>query len=121
VGTHGEPRLTRTRPTVLSRARMRWLTALGVTCNRRAAASKEPWSAMATSAASWAGGSSTDQVKHCFTMYKIIRWTSSTWLSSVGIVLHALLAGMLTGLTLIIVIGAQNAFVLRQGIRRAHV
>lgn len=30
------------------------------------------------------------------------------------------LAGMLTGLTLIIAIGAQNAFVLRQGIRREH-
>ncbi len=34
---------------------------------------------------------------------------------------HALLAGLLTGLSLIVVIGAQNAFVLRQGIRRAHV
>ena len=30
-------------------------------------------------------------------------------------------AGLLTGLTLIIAIGAQNAFVLRQGIRREHV
>ncbi len=30
------------------------------------------------------------------------------------------LAGMLTGLTLIVAIGAQNAFVLRQGIRREH-
>lgn len=29
--------------------------------------------------------------------------------------------GMLTGLSLIVVIGAQNALVLRQGIRRAHV
>ena len=29
-------------------------------------------------------------------------------------------AGLLTGLTLIIAIGAQNAFVLRQGIRREH-
>ncbi|WP_313404895.1 LysE/ArgO family amino acid transporter [Aeromicrobium sp.] len=36
-------------------------------------------------------------------------------------VLHAIVAGALTGLSLIIVIGAQNAFVLRQGIRRAHV
>ena len=30
-------------------------------------------------------------------------------------------AGLLTGLTLIVAIGAQNAFVLRQGIRREHV
>ena len=29
--------------------------------------------------------------------------------------------GMLTGLALIVAIGAQNAFVLRQGIRREHV
>ena len=29
--------------------------------------------------------------------------------------------GMLTGLALILAIGAQNAFVLRQGIRREHV
>jgi L-lysine exporter family protein LysE/ArgO len=31
------------------------------------------------------------------------------------------LAGLVTGLTLIVAIGAQNAFVLRQGLRRAHV
>ena len=31
------------------------------------------------------------------------------------------LAGLLTGLSLIVAIGAQNAFVLRQGIRREHV
>jgi len=31
------------------------------------------------------------------------------------------LAGLVTGLTLIIAIGAQNAFVLRQGLRRSHV
>ena len=35
-------------------------------------------------------------------------------------VLHVL-AGLLTGLSLIIAIGAQNAFVLRQGLRRRHV
>ena len=32
-----------------------------------------------------------------------------------------LLAGLVTGLSLIVAIGAQNAFVLRQGIRREHV
>lgn len=35
--------------------------------------------------------------------------------------LHATLTGFLTGLSLIVAIGAQNAFVLRQGIKRAHV
>lgn len=34
--------------------------------------------------------------------------------------LTTVLAGVLSGLTLIIAIGAQNAFVLRQGIRREH-
>ena len=32
-----------------------------------------------------------------------------------------MLAGFLTGLSLIVAIGAQNAYVLRQGIRREHV
>ncbi len=34
--------------------------------------------------------------------------------------IHAL-AGLLTGLSLIVAIGAQNAYVLRQGLRRSHV
>ena len=34
---------------------------------------------------------------------------------------HALVAGVLTGLSLIVAIGAQNAFVLRQGLRRDRV
>jgi L-lysine exporter family protein LysE/ArgO len=36
-------------------------------------------------------------------------------------VLDSTVAGLLTGLTLIIAIGAQNAFVLRQGLARQHV
>jgi L-lysine exporter family protein LysE/ArgO len=36
-------------------------------------------------------------------------------------VLNSSVAGLLTGLSLIVAIGAQNAFVLRQGLRRAHV
>ena len=36
-------------------------------------------------------------------------------------VLAAALAGLVTGLSLIVAIGAQNAFVLRQGLRRRHV
>lgn len=35
--------------------------------------------------------------------------------------LHSAAAGLLTGLTLIVAIGAQNAFVLRQGLAREHV
>jgi L-lysine exporter family protein LysE/ArgO len=35
--------------------------------------------------------------------------------------LNSLLAGFFTGLTLIVAIGAQNAFVLRQGLKRQHV
>jgi L-lysine exporter family protein LysE/ArgO len=36
-------------------------------------------------------------------------------------VLTAFLTGLLTGLSLIVAIGAQNAYVLRQGLRREHV
>ena len=35
--------------------------------------------------------------------------------------MFAFLPGLLTGLSLIVAIGAQNAFVLRQGLRREHV
>ncbi|WP_370290653.1 LysE/ArgO family amino acid transporter [Nocardioides sp.] len=35
--------------------------------------------------------------------------------------MHSLLVGLATGLSLIVAIGAQNAFVLRQGVRRSHV
>jgi L-lysine exporter family protein LysE/ArgO len=35
--------------------------------------------------------------------------------------MSALVAGLVTGLSLIVAIGAQNAFVLRQGLARAHV
>jgi L-lysine exporter family protein LysE/ArgO len=40
---------------------------------------------------------------------------------TVGVVLSASLDGLLTGLSLIIAIGAQNAYLLRQGLRRAYV
>ena len=35
--------------------------------------------------------------------------------------MHAYLAGLGTGLSLIVAIGAQNAFVLKQGLMRRHV
>ena len=35
--------------------------------------------------------------------------------------MHIVLTGLLTGLSLIVAIGAQNAFVLRLGLMRAHV
>jgi len=38
-----------------------------------------------------------------------------------GFVMNASLDGLLTGLSLIVAIGAQNAFVLRQGLRTAYV
>ena len=41
--------------------------------------------------------------------------------SSVSVVFNAALAGLLTGLALIVAVGAQNAFVLRQGIRGERV
>jgi L-lysine exporter family protein LysE/ArgO len=40
---------------------------------------------------------------------------------SLSRVIDASLAGLLTGLSLIVAIGAQNAYLLRQGLRRAHV
>ncbi len=40
---------------------------------------------------------------------------------TVGTVLAALLSGLALGLSLIVAIGAQNAYVLRQGLRRSHV
>ena len=38
-----------------------------------------------------------------------------------GFIRHRLLIGLGSGLSLIVAIGAQNAFVLRQGLRREHV
>ena len=61
VGRQGVVRWTTTRPTLDSSARIRWLTADGVTWRARAAASKVPWSAIAVSAASWAGWRSMKQ------------------------------------------------------------
>jgi L-lysine exporter family protein LysE/ArgO len=60
-------------------------------------------------------------MKPCFTIIRIFRWSSRFRRSSVDVVTPEILAGFLTGLTLIIAIGAQNAFVLRQGLLRAHV
>jgi L-lysine exporter family protein LysE/ArgO len=48
-------------------------------------------------------------------------WRLSTCSPSVSDVIGDSFSGLATGLTLIVAIGAQNAFVLRQGLRRAHV
>ena len=40
---------------------------------------------------------------------------------SVRLMWNLAVTGLLTGLALIVAIGAQNAFVLRQGVRREHV
>src|SRR4051794_9582830 len=50
-----------------------------------------------------------------------LRWPSSRGRPSVVGVLDSAVAGLLTGLSLIVAIGAQNAFVLRQGLARQHV
>src|SRR3954452_17291761 len=50
-----------------------------------------------------------------------LRWPSSDSRPSVVGVLDSALAGLLAGLSLIVAIGAQNAFVLRQGLAREHV
>jgi L-lysine exporter family protein LysE/ArgO len=42
-------------------------------------------------------------------------------MATVGNVIDALIVGLLTGLSLIVAIGAQNAYVLRQGLTRGHV
>ena len=55
VVVQGDARTTSTRPSCDSSARMRWLTADGVTERCRAAASNVPWSTTATRAASWSG------------------------------------------------------------------
>src|SRR3954466_15205401 len=50
-----------------------------------------------------------------------LRWPSSCGRPSVVGMLDSVVAGLLTGLSLIVAIGAQNAFVLRQGLAREHV
>ena len=53
------------------------------------------------------------------TQLRNMNWSSGVALPSVGML--APLAGLGFGLSLIVAIGAQNAFVLRQGLRREHV
>ena len=50
-----------------------------------------------------------------------MRWPSARDGPYRGRVFDSAAAGLLTGLSLIIAIGAQNAFVLRQGLAREHV
>jgi L-lysine exporter family protein LysE/ArgO len=52
---------------------------------------------------------------------RILNFTTSGMLRTVDSVLAPLLAGLGLGLSLIVAIGAQNLFVLRQGVRREHV
>jgi L-lysine exporter family protein LysE/ArgO len=54
-------------------------------------------------------------------MCRSFRWPERTAFRSVDPVLHDSAAGLLTGLSLIVAIGAQNAYVLRQGLAREHV
>ena len=59
VGQIGLVRVSRTRPTAVSSALMRWLTAEGVMCRQRAAASKVPSATAALNASSWPRSRST--------------------------------------------------------------
>lgn len=59
-------------------------------------------------------------MKRCFRCCRDVRWCFRSGGSSVDPVISAL-HGLLAGLSLIIAIGSQNVFVLRQGIRREHV
>ncbi len=51
----------------------------------------------------------------------MLRWIEAPAAPSVVCMLSIFLTGVLTGLALIVAVGAQNAFVLRQGIRGEHV
>lgn len=51
----------------------------------------------------------------------MLRWIAAGRSHIVVVMLNVTLAGMITGLALIVAIGAQNAFLLRQGIRGEHV
>jgi L-lysine exporter family protein LysE/ArgO len=59
-------------------------------------------------------------MKQCFTTCSSMRWSSAVTATYRRHV-TALLAGLGLGLSLIVAIGAQNAFVLRQGLRGEHV
>jgi L-lysine exporter family protein LysE/ArgO len=50
-----------------------------------------------------------------------LNWSDEWCGPIVVLVLLAVMSGFVTGLSLIVAIGAQNAFVLRQGLRRKHV
>ena len=52
---------------------------------------------------------------------RIIRWSADCPASTVVGMFTVVLSGLLTGFALIVAIGAQNAFVLRQGIRGEHI
>jgi L-lysine exporter family protein LysE/ArgO len=52
---------------------------------------------------------------------RIIRWSDGFFARSVVSMFTVVLSGLLTGFALIVAIGAQNAFVLRQGIRGEHI
>lgn len=114
-----------------SSALMRWLTADGVTCSTFAAASKVPSSTTASRVRTCSNGRSVMaipltlhlQPHSCYV--RNFSWTDGGPILSVTAMtssfVPAAAAGFGTGLSLIVAIGAQNAFVLRQGLRRQAV
>src|SRR5690606_3074980 len=90
----------------------------GVTCRARAAASSVPASAMAAMVR--ADVASMSNMKVILRTLWTLSCTHGANPPSVPAVLP-LLSGLAAGLSLIIAIGAQNAYVLRQGLAREHV
>ena len=116
-------RRTTTWPTADSSARIRWLTADGVTC--RCAGRGVERAVVGDRDQGLELGGVEAACAHVKSMLMVscrnIRWPSPAWRPSVGACSTPPLAGLLTGLSLIVAIGAQNAFVLRQGLAREHV
>ena len=119
VSSTGRVRFSTGRPTATSRARTRWLTADAVTRRWLAAASKLPWATMAARVRAWSGWMSI--ISSSYVGQRIINWLHVPVPPSVEHVILSLLSGLASGLSLIVAIGAQNAFVLRQGVQRSHV
>lgn len=115
VSRTGFDRSTSTRPIRCSSAFTRWLTAGGVTCRTAAARSNDCSSTTASRVRTWSSGRS--DITNAYLSSESLPGIMRTPASTVGGVIAALSAGFGTGMSLVVAIGAQNAFVLRQGLR----
>ncbi len=117
----GRDRTSSTRPVACSSALSRWLIADGVTCSSRAAASSVP---------GVHGGPQRAQLGEVRVHEATLTLRKERALGFSTVARHArpvtapllaLLSGLGLGLAMIVAVGAQNAFVLRQGLRGEHV